>query len=81
MPLGNVNKAEVIKFTENQIIFRFGIPETVIADQCTMFTGDQVVAFAQEYGIKMRYSTPYYARPMDRPWPPTRSSSSSTRRT
>lgn len=58
----NVNQDTVIKFTENQIIPNFGIPKTITADQGTMFTRERVVAFAQEFDIKLRHSTPYYAQ-------------------
>ena len=57
-----VTQEAVIKFIRDQIIFRFGIPETITANQGTMFVGDKVAAFAQQFGIKMLHSTPYYAQ-------------------
>lgn len=40
----SVSQDDVIKFIQYQIKYRFGIPETIITDQGTMFTMDKVVA-------------------------------------
>ena len=61
-PMTNVSQTDVIKFIERQIIHRFGIPETITADQGTMFTGNKVKAFIQDYGIRLIHSSPYYAQ-------------------
>lgn len=58
----NVTHDEVIKFIQRQIIYRYGILETIATDQGTMFTREKVVAFAQQYRIKMIHSSPYYAQ-------------------
>ena len=58
----SVSEADVIRFIERQIIHRFGIPETITADQGTMFTGDKVKLFVQEYRIKLIHSSLYYAQ-------------------
>lgn len=60
-PMVNVTHDGVIKIIQQKIIYRFGIPKT-ITDQGTMFTGEKVVAIAQQYGIKMIHSCPYYAQ-------------------
>lgn len=41
---------------------RFGIYETVAADQGTIFIGDRVMAFAQQFGITFWHSTPFYSQ-------------------
>ncbi|XP_060670927.1 uncharacterized protein LOC132800707 [Ziziphus jujuba] len=57
-----VNQANVIKFIKEDIIHRFGIPESITADRGTVFTGEAVETFAKEYGIKLTHSTPYFAQ-------------------
>lgn len=57
-----VSQDEVIKFIQYRIMHRFGIPKTVITNQVTTFTWDKMVGFAQQFGIKLIYSTPYYAQ-------------------
>jgi len=43
----SVTQNDIIKFIQNQIAYRFGIPEAIMDDQGTIFTCDKVVAFAQ----------------------------------
>ena len=49
-------------FIENQIIYRFGTPETIITDQGIMFVGRKVNEFVAEMGFKLLTLTPYYAQ-------------------
>ena len=58
----NVSQANVIRFIKHQIIHRFGIPETITADQGNIFMGDKVKPFVQEFGIKLIHPSPYYAQ-------------------
>ncbi|XP_058752246.1 uncharacterized protein LOC131625402 [Vicia villosa] len=60
--LRNVDQEAVIDFIRDHIICRFGIPETITTDQGTIFTGKKIQEFAQEVGIKLLTSTPYYAQ-------------------
>lgn len=46
IPLKNVNQEVVIKVLKENIILWFGIPQTITADQGSVFTGDQVQEFA-----------------------------------
>ena len=48
----SVTQNDIIKFIQNQIAYRFGIPEAIMDDQGTIFTCDKVVAFAQQFGMK-----------------------------
>ncbi|XP_060674836.1 uncharacterized protein LOC132804450 [Ziziphus jujuba] len=57
-----VNQGNVIKFIKENIIHRFGIPETITADRGTVFTSEAVETFTKEYGIKLTHSTPYFAQ-------------------
>ncbi|XP_058726084.1 uncharacterized protein LOC131597401 [Vicia villosa] len=60
--LKNVDQEMVIDFIQDHVICRFGIPETITTDQGTMFTGKKMQEFAQEVGIRLLTSTPYYAQ-------------------
>lgn len=48
IPLLNVNQEDVIEFIQKHIIYRFGIPETIIMDQGSVFTGRKMQEFAKE---------------------------------
>ena len=52
----------MIQFIKEQIIHRFGIPQSITTDQGTMFTGDEMTYFAKDYGIQLIISTPFYAQ-------------------
>ena len=41
----------MIQFIKEQIIHRFGIPQSITIDQGTMFTGDELTYFAKEQTI------------------------------
>ena len=56
-----INQSEVIKCIKQNIIHKFGLPETIIVDQGTPFIGDEVLEFAYEYGFSILNFTPYYA--------------------
>ena len=57
-----VEKKDVIQFIKEQIIHRFGIPQSITIDQGTMFTGDEMTYFAKDYGIQLIRFTPFYAQ-------------------
>ena len=57
-----VEQKDVISFIKEHIIHRFGIPQTITIDQGTMFTGDEMKEFMEDYGIKHLTSTPHYAQ-------------------
>ena len=54
-----ITQNAVIKFLEN-IVYRFGIPQTIVSDNATIFEED-VIAIANKLGITITKSTPYYA--------------------
>ncbi|XP_043717883.1 uncharacterized protein LOC122665813 [Telopea speciosissima] len=57
-----VNQTDIIQVLKSHIIHRFGLPETITCDNGSIFTADEVVAFAVELGITFTHSTPYYAQ-------------------
>ncbi|XP_043710281.1 uncharacterized protein LOC122659209 [Telopea speciosissima] len=62
VPMKLVSQTEVIRFLKTQIVHRFGLPETITCDNGSVFTSDQVLEFATDYGITITHSTPYYAQ-------------------
>ena len=52
----------MIQFIKEQIIHRFGIPQSFTTDQGTMFTGDEMTYFAKDNDIQLIRSTPFYAQ-------------------
>jgi hypothetical protein len=62
VPLKNMTHKEVIKFITENIIHRFGIPQTLTTDQDTSFISNQVREFIESYKIKLLNSSLYYAQ-------------------
>ena len=58
----DVTEYDVTSFIKETIIHRFGLPQSITVDNGMAFNGSRVLAFAQEYGIKLLNSTPYYAQ-------------------
>jgi transposase InsO family protein len=58
----NVTEYEVIQCYKDMIIHRFGLPQTITVDNGLALNGSRVLAFAQDHGIKICNSTPYYAQ-------------------
>ncbi|GKV20231.1 hypothetical protein SLEP1_g30388 [Rubroshorea leprosula] len=61
-PMKKVDQTDIIKFLKEEIIYRFGLPETVTSDQGTVFIGAQVEMFAKEMGFRLLTLTPHYAQ-------------------
>ncbi|XP_059659004.1 uncharacterized protein LOC132305373 [Cornus florida] len=57
-----VDQQTVINFMEQNIIHRFGIPETLVSDNATVFRATDVLQFGHNMNIHMSASTPYYAQ-------------------
>ncbi|XP_043721019.1 uncharacterized protein LOC122668531 [Telopea speciosissima] len=62
VPMKTVTQMEVIRFLKTQIIHKFWLPETITCDNGSVFTRDQVLEFAVDYGITITHSMPYYAQ-------------------
>ena len=52
----------MIQFIKEQIIHRFGIPQSITNDQRTMCTGEEMNYFTTNYGIQLIISTSFYAQ-------------------
>jgi transposase InsO family protein len=62
VPLKRMTHQEVISFVLEQIIYRFGIPQTMTTDQGPSFMSQQVKEFAASLKIKLLNSSMYYAQ-------------------
>lgn len=62
VPLKEVDQLTVVKFLKEHIIYRFGVPETIVSDQAQYFTGKDLTAFANEMGVTLTHSSPYFAQ-------------------
>jgi hypothetical protein len=62
MPLKNMTHWELIIFVLDNIVHRFGIPQTLTMDQGPAFTFCQFKEFATSLRIKLLNSSPYYAQ-------------------
>ena len=51
-PITNIHSEEVVKFFLN-IIYRFGVPNSIITDHGTNFTGKKFLDFCDGYGISI----------------------------
>jgi hypothetical protein len=62
VPLRNMTHGEVISFVQEHIIYKFGVPQTLITDQRPSFMSHQFREFAGSMKIKLLNSSPYYAQ-------------------
>ncbi|XP_059664235.1 uncharacterized protein LOC132310008 [Cornus florida] len=58
----SVDQQTVINFIEQHIVHRFGIPETFVSDNATVFRAVDVLQCGHNMSIHMSASTPYYAQ-------------------
>ncbi|XP_021819566.1 uncharacterized protein LOC110761406 [Prunus avium] len=56
----SISSAQVVKFFEKHIVHRFGIPETITADNGLVFASAETWEYTEKMGIKLVHSTPYY---------------------
>ncbi|XP_059663809.1 uncharacterized protein LOC132309528 [Cornus florida] len=58
----SVTHNTVIQFLERHIFHRFGLPETIVADNGSIFRANEVLQLSRDMQVKMVTSTPYYAQ-------------------
>jgi hypothetical protein len=62
VPMRSVASKDVISFVKEHIIHRFGIPQTITTDGGSVFISEEFRKFADDMGIKLIRSSPYYAQ-------------------
>ena len=55
-PITNIHSEEAVKFFLN-IIYRFGVPNCIIFDHGTNFTGKKFLDFSDGYGIQIDWAS------------------------
>jgi hypothetical protein len=60
IPMKLVATKDVINFVKEQVIHRFGIPQTITTDGGSVFISEEFKKFATDMGIKLIRSSPYY---------------------
>ncbi|CAL9012723.1 unnamed protein product [Prunus brigantina] len=61
-PIKSTTSQEIITFIEEQIIQRFGIPESITTDRGSSFISGDMLDMAEAFKFKLLQSTPYYAQ-------------------
>ncbi|CAL9030631.1 unnamed protein product, partial [Prunus brigantina] len=61
-PVKSTTSQEIIIFIEEQIIQRFGIPESITTDRGSSFISGEMLDMAEAFKFKLLQSTPYYAQ-------------------
>jgi transposase InsO family protein len=54
-PLIKITSAEAVNFFKD-ILYRFGVPNTIITDNGTQFTGKKFTSFCDEFSIQVSWS-------------------------
>ncbi|KAK0578706.1 hypothetical protein LWI29_014874 [Acer saccharum] len=57
-PLVHITEANTISFVKKNILYRFGIPNTIIMDNGTQFDGKKFRELCDKYGINNYYASP-----------------------
>ncbi|CAL8086815.1 unnamed protein product [Prunus armeniaca] len=61
-PIKSTTSQEIITFIEEQIIQRFGIPESITTDRGSSFIFGEMLDMVEAFKFKLLQSTPYYAQ-------------------
>ncbi|CAL8076834.1 unnamed protein product [Prunus armeniaca] len=61
-PVKSTTSQEIIIFIKEQIIQRFGIPESITTDRRSSFIFREMLDMAEAFKFRMLQSTPYYAQ-------------------
>eukprot|EP00253_Pinus_taeda_P024079 PITA_24079 len=62
IPLKTTNSEGIIEFIDQFIITRFGVPNALVFDNASYFSGNAMFEFAIKRGFKLKYSANYYPR-------------------
>ncbi|KAM1785402.1 uncharacterized protein [Malus domestica] len=59
-PMTTATQTDIEHFIWRNIICQFGIPLSIVTDNCPQFVGKDLAKFFQKYGIKQHMSMPRY---------------------
>jgi hypothetical protein len=62
IPMKSVTSKDVVNLIKEQVIHRFGIPQTITTDGGSVFISEKFRKFTADMGIKLIRSSPYYAQ-------------------
>eukprot|EP00253_Pinus_taeda_P016073 PITA_16073 len=60
IPLKTINSEAIIEFIDQFIITRFGVPNVLVFDNASYFSGNAMFDFKIKRGFKLKYSANYY---------------------
>jgi hypothetical protein len=60
IPLKTTNSEAIMEFIDQFIITRFGVPNALVFDNASYFSGNSIFEFAIKRGFKLKYSANYY---------------------
>eukprot|EP00253_Pinus_taeda_P029459 PITA_29459 len=60
IPLKTTNSEAIIEFIDQFIITKFGVPNALVFDNASYFSGNAMFDFAIKRGFKLKYSANYY---------------------
>eukprot|EP00253_Pinus_taeda_P029415 PITA_29415 len=60
IPLKTTNSEAIIEFIDQFIITRFGVPNALVFDNASYFSGNAMFDFTIKKGFKLKYSANYY---------------------
>lgn len=59
-PLKRITVKHLISFVEKSIIFRFGMPQSLVSDNTLQFENEQITKLYLRYGIQKDFLTPMH---------------------
>jgi len=60
IPLKTTNSKAIMEFIDQFIITRFGVPNALVFDNASYFSGNDMFEFTIKRGFKLKYSANYY---------------------
>ena len=74
IPLATITEKNLTKFIREHLIYRFGIPQSLVSDNALQFDNQAVRDLCDQFGISKDFSAPYPRKAMAKSKPSIRSS-------
>jgi hypothetical protein len=58
IPLAEITEENVTNFIKRHVVYRFGIPQSLVSDNGTQFNNERTLAFCEKFGIAKNFSAP-----------------------